>query len=155
MVKLDKIDLSILENLQKNGRMTNVDLASKAGISAPPCLRRLKSLEESGVIKGYYAEINHSVVGYNFEALCFVTLNSQNATDIEKFVNEVTKFKNIRSCTAIIGGADFILRVVDYDFKHFEDFLSNKFSKIDGIAQIKSLIIMKEYKDERGVPIEI
>ena len=153
MSKLDEIDLSILGNLQKNGRMTNVELASRAGISAPPCLRRLKSLETNGIIRGYYADIETSVVGYNFEALCFVSLLRQSAAHVKEFLDRINSMMEIRSCHATTGEFDFILRIVARDFKSYEDFLSTNLSSIDNISQIKTHVIMKCTKDEKGVPI--
>ncbi len=153
MSKLDDIDLSILSNLQKNGRMTNVELATRAGISAPPCLRRLKSLETSGIIRGYYADIDTSVVGYNFEALCFVSLVRQSASCMKEFVDKIQDMKQIRSCLATTGEFDFILRIVAHDFASYEEFLSQNLSNIDNIGQIKTYVIMKCNKDEKGVPL--
>jgi len=155
MIKLDKIDVSILRSLQEHGRMTNVDLATTAGISAPPCLRRLKSLEKKGVISGYHADINPSAIGYNFEAFCLVSLDSQTASDIDYFINEIRKLKNVRSCTSVVGLADFILRIVAHDFKNFEYILANNISKIKNISQIKTLVVMKTHKKESDFPIEI
>lgn len=155
MIKLDKIDFSIIECLQKHGRMTNVELAAKAGISAPPCLRRLKFLEENGVINGYHAEINGAAMGYNFEAFCFISLNSQAAKDVEHFVQNIKKLPNIRSCISTIGFFDFMLKIVTLDLKHFEKLVENNISKIQNISQIKTLVVVKKLKEEHGVPMEM
>lgn len=152
-MKLDKVDFSILKSLQKNGRITNVDLALAAGISPPPCLRRLKNLEQKGIIDGYHAKINNVAIGYNFHALCLISLQSQRKYDVNNFLYEVARLSSIRSCLSTLGEVDFILSVVAYDFKNFEHILTNQISKIANIAKIKTLTIMKTYKEEFGVPL--
>ena len=153
MNHIDKIDMSILDNLQKNGRMTNVELANRAGISAPPCLRRLKNLEDSGVIISYHANINNNVVGYKFSAFCFVSISKQSAKYAEEFVEYVAKLNNVRECVSTTGDFDYILRVVAKDFVDYEDFLTNHLKTFSNIEQIKTHVIMKCNKDEKGVPI--
>ena len=154
VMKLDKIDFAIIESLQEHGRMTNVELAARAGISAPPCLRRLKFLEESGVINGYHADIDSSAVGFNLEAICFISLSSQAAKDVDRFLSEIKKINNVRSCATIIGFSDFMLTIVTRDLKHFEKLVEKEISNIQNVCQIKTLVVVKRHKAEYGAPIE-
>ena len=120
-MKLDKIDRKILTDLQANGRMTNVDLANNAGISAPPCLRRVRALEDNQVIKGYYARLNGSKLGYTVTAFVSVRLDKQNDTDIKVFESKIQSMDNIREAYVISGDYDFMLRVVAKDWEDYQD----------------------------------
>jgi DNA-binding Lrp family transcriptional regulator len=153
MMKLDSIDINILSNLQKNGRMPNVALARNAGISAPPCLRRLKHLEKTRVIRGYYAEIDRTALGYDFTALCLVTLNSQTSENINHFLSFVRNFDCIRTCISVAGEYDFVLKIVAKNFGEYDLFLNNKLQKHPSLNQVKTYIVMKQLKDEKGIPI--
>ncbi|MDR1034949.1 MAG: Lrp/AsnC family transcriptional regulator [Holosporales bacterium] len=155
MMRIDDIDISILANLQKNGRMTNVKLAKDARISAPPCLRRLKAMERNGIIAGYHAEINADAFGFGFRAICIITLTSQNPVDVEEFVNCVTKLKNIRYCFATPGNSDFILGIIAKNLEDYEDIIQKKIQNDGNIKSIKTLILMKKHKDEYGIPVEV
>ena len=114
-IKLDKIDRKILTDLQSIGRMTNVELANNAGISAPPCLRRMQTSEENEVIKGYYAHLNGSKLGYTVTAFVNVSLKHQNDTDVKAFEKTIQDMDNIREAYVISGDYDFLLIVVAKD----------------------------------------
>ncbi|MDR0552732.1 MAG: Lrp/AsnC family transcriptional regulator [Holosporales bacterium] len=152
--KLDSIDLLILSNLQKSGRMTNVELAKRAKISAPPCLRRLKSLEERKVISGYHADVDARVLGYAFSALCLVSLAKHSTKHVENFIRYIHLLDRVRECFATTGEYDYVLRIVAKDFPDYENFISNKLKGLDNIVQVKSYVNMKQCKNENGVPIE-
>lgn len=152
--RLDEIDISILDNLQKNGRMTNVELANRAGISAPPCLRRLKNLEDSGVIVGYHAEINRNLIGYNFLAICLVSLINQNQKHVDEFINYIQKLPNIRECISITGDFDYILRILTKDLSDYERLLNIDLKSCENIGQIKTYVAIKDNKCENGVPLK-
>ncbi|MDH5187526.1 MAG: Lrp/AsnC family transcriptional regulator, partial [Rhodospirillaceae bacterium] len=115
-VKLDKIDVRILHDLQEDGRMTNVELAKRAGISAPPCLRRVRALEESGFINGFHADINARAMGYNVTVFAHVGLASQAETDLEAFEELVRSWAEVRECHMLAGETDFLLKVVAEDW---------------------------------------
>src|SRR3982751_4612931 len=102
--KLDRIDRRILSDLQANGRMTNVELAERAGISAPPCLRRVRALERAGIIKGYHAELSPEALGYSVSVFALVGLNSQAETDLKSFEELVSGWSEIRECHMLAGG---------------------------------------------------
>lgn len=153
MAKIDSVDMFILENLQRDGRMTNVELSSRAGISAPPCLRRLKWLEKSGIIKGYYADIDGTVLGYRFKAVCFVSLRDQSYETVDEFTEQIRDLHCIRQCSRVVGDFDFILFVIAKDLNEYEKFVTGTLSKLSTIKQVKTYPIMKEIKDEKGFPL--
>ena len=150
---LDSIDLSILENVQKNGRITNVELANITGISAPPCLRRLKFLEKNGVITGYHAEIAPEFFGYGFKATTIVRLSSQNTRDISTFINNVSKFKNVRSCFSTPGEQEFVLTIIAQNIQEYDKFLESYIQSDRNVMEIKTYIHMKGHKNESGIPL--
>lgn len=154
-LKLDKIDRRILSDLQTSGRMTNVELANNAGISAPPCLRRVRALEENQVIKGYYTRLNGSKLGYTVTAFITVKLQNQNDTDIRVFEAEMHKFDNVREAYVISGDYDFLLRVVAKDWEDYQDFLSNKLTTIPNVASVRTSMKVKVAKFEPGFPIDL
>ena len=151
--QIDTIDMSILRNLQEHGRMTNIRLADNAGISAPPCLRRLRRLEKLGIILGYYASINHVHLGYGFASFCFISLSKQTSKCHDDFIQYVRNIPEIRQCIATNGEFDFILKIVAHDFAEYDTFLNEKIKKYCDIINIKSFPITHYYKDKKGIPI--
>lgn len=153
MVKrFDDIDISILKNLQKNGRMTNIELANRAGISAPPCLRRLKNLENNGIITGYHADINPTLMGYNFSTVCLVSLANQNQKFVEEFLNYIQGLHNVRECLSITGDFDYLLKIIAKDLADFERFLNTNLKNYENISHIKIYVTIQSNKCETGVP---
>ena len=122
-VKLDQIDRRILADLQADGRMTNVEFAKHAGISAPPCLRRVRALEEAGFIKGYHAQIDPAALGYNVTVFAQVGLNSQAETDLIAFEAMVQDWPEVRECHMLAGETDFLLKIVAQDWDAYQKFL--------------------------------
>ena len=154
-LKLDKIDRRILHDLQGNGRMTNVELANNAGISAPPCLRRVRALEDNQVIKGYYARLNGSKLGYTVTAFVNVRLNNQNDKDVKAFEQAIQSMDNIREAYVISGDYDFLLRVVAKDWEDYQDFLSNKLTTMDNVESVRTSMKVKIAKFDPGFPIDL
>lgn len=154
-IKLDKIDLKILKNLQDKGRMTNKDLALEAGISAPPCLRRVRALEEHGFIKGYHAEIDPHVLGYGVSVFAHVKLNSQAETDLKKFERLINSWDNVRECHMLAGETDFLLRIVAKDWDEFQHFLTEELTSAPNVNSVKSSLCIRTSKDLPGVPVEV
>ena len=109
-LKLDDVDRQILRNLQNDGRMTNVELAKRAGISAPPCLRRVRALEEAKVVRGYHADLDAEALGYNVHVFAFVGLTSQAEVDLQAFEAMVADWPQVRECHMLMGETDFCLR---------------------------------------------
>ena len=122
--RLDAIDRKILKELQDDGRMTNVDLARRVGISAPPCLRRVRALEEAGYIKGYRALLDEKLLGYEVAVFAMVHLTSQAEADLKAFEDFVRKAPLVRECWMLSGEIDFILKCVAPDLKTFQAFVN-------------------------------
>lgn len=153
--KLDRIDRKILHDLQRNGRMTNVELAQNAGISAPPCLRRVRALEEAGVIRGYHAEIDPATLGFGIVVFAQVGLNSQSETDLKKFEDSVKLWPQVRECHMVSGEADYILKIVAEDWDAYQKFLTTHLTTAPNVSQIKSALGIRTAKYEPGVPVEV
>lgn len=154
-IKLDKIDRKILRDLQNNGRITNVELAGNAGISAPPCLRRVRALEEVGYIKGYHAELNALMLGYGVTVFANVGLSSQSESDLKRFEELVNSWPEVRECHMLAGETDFVLKIVAADWDNYQKFLTSKLTAAPGVAQVKSALAIRVSKYAPGVPVEI
>ena len=152
-VKLDRIDLRILRELQKDGRMTNVDLAVQVGISAPPCLRRVRALEEAGYIRSYHADLDPIKLGYKELRLIFVKVNSHAADDLDAFDALVKSWPEVRECYRIYGIEDFMLKVVSRDLQHYNEFYDH-LSRAPNFGGGRTLEIQLQTKCEPGVPLD-
>ena len=152
-VKLDTVDRQILNDLQEDGRMTNVDLAKRAGISAPPCLRRVRTLEEEGVIKGYHAEVDAEALGYAVTIFAFVGLTSQAEADLQQFEQLVGKWDNVRECHMLMGETDFLLKIVAHDWDDFQRFLTTKLTPAPNVSHVKTALSIRSRKNRPGVPV--
>jgi DNA-binding Lrp family transcriptional regulator len=152
--KLDKIDKKILQNLQANGRMSNVDLAEDVGISAPPCLRRVRALEKSGQIKSYHAKIDPAVLGFSVTIFAMVKLTSQSEKDLNAFEKQVQNWAMVRECHMLAGDVDYMLKIVAKDWDAYQDFLTHELTAAPNVTSVKSSLGVRSAKDEAGVPIE-
>ncbi|MBC8411788.1 MAG: Lrp/AsnC family transcriptional regulator [Rhodobacteraceae bacterium] len=153
--KLDAVDRKILSELQNDGRMTNVDLAGKVGISAPPCLRRVRTLEEKGYINGYHADVNSRQLGFEVQVFAMVGLHSQAETDLEAFETQCRNWPLVRECHMLNGEIDFILKCVAPDLSTFQSFLTGHLTSAVNVASVKTSLVIRCAKDEPGVPFEI
>ncbi len=153
--KLYKIDRKILYHLQQDGRMTNVDLAKKAGISAPPCLRRVRALEEAGYITGYHAVLNPQAMGYGVTVFANVKLLSQAENDLKQFVAVIDTWPMVRECHMLAGETDFLLRVVAKDWDDYQNFLTQQLTAAPNVTSVKSSLASRPAKSEPGVPVDI
>jgi len=154
-IKLDDVDKQILHDLQKSGRMTNVELAQNAGISAPPCLRRVRTLEQEGIIKGYHADIDGEALGFSVTIFAFVGLTSQAETDLRDFEDMVSQWDNVRECHMLMGETDFLLKIVSHDWDDFQAFLTGKLTPAPNVSHVKTALAIRSRKDLPGVPISI
>ncbi|AVM76081.1 Lrp/AsnC family transcriptional regulator [Magnetospirillum gryphiswaldense] len=154
-VKLDRIDRRILADLQADGRMTNVELARRAGISAPPCLRRVRALEEAGYIKGYHAEIEPHALGFNVTVFAHVGLNSQAEADLRAFEDLVLGWPEVRECHMLAGETDFLLKIVAHDWDDYQRFLTTRLTAAPNISHVKSSLAIRNSKHQPGVPIDV
>jgi len=152
-VKLDDIDWLILAELQSNGRMTNVELAIRVGISPPPCLRRVRALEEAGMITGYRATLNAGMLGFDVTAFAMVGLHSQAETDLLAFEEQVLKWPIVRECHMLSGEVDFILKCVARDLQSFQDFIIHDLTATANVDVIKTSLTIRQSKYEPGVPL--
>ena len=149
---LDEVDRQILAELQAVGRMTNVELARRVGLSAPPCLRRGRRLEEERIIRGYHADLDPVALGYEITFFALVGLESQKATVLAAFEADVQRWPEVRECHMIRGGGDFLLRLVARDTAH-ENALTSRLTDAPEVARVQTLQTIRTAKDERGVPV--
>ena len=154
MSNFDEIDLQILSDLQADGRLTNVELARRAGISAPPCLRRVRALEESGVIRGFHADVNPSSMGFGVSVFAQVGLHSQNDNDLRAFEAQVRDWALVRECHMVAGDADFLLKIVARNWDEYQRFLSTELTTTPNVKNVKSKLVVRTAKHLPGVPIE-
>ncbi|MCB9959801.1 MAG: Lrp/AsnC family transcriptional regulator [Rhodospirillaceae bacterium] len=154
-VRLDKIDRRILRDLQHDGRMTNVELARRAGISAPPCLRRVRALEEAGYIRGYHADVAPEALGFGVTVFAQVGLNSQAEADLRRFEDLVHSWPLVRECNMLAGETDFLLKVVAEDWDSYQRFLTTQLTAAPNVSHVKSSLSIRTSKSLPGVPIEV
>ena len=154
-IKLDRIDRRILRDLQNNGRMTNVELAKRAGISAPPCLRRVRALEEAGFIRGYHADINPEALGFGVTVFAQVGLSSQAEVDLKAFEDLVNGWPLVRECHMLAGEMDFLLKVVAEDWDAYQRFLTTQLTAAPNVSHVKSALAIRTSKLQPGVPVDV
>ncbi|MFQ5774771.1 MAG: Lrp/AsnC family transcriptional regulator [Kiloniellaceae bacterium] len=152
-VKLDRIDLHILKDLQDDGRITNVELARRAGISAPPCLRRVRALEEAGFVRGYHAELNGEALGFEVMFFALVGLDSQSESVLTAFERMIAKWPEVRECHMARGPSDFVLRIVARNTAH-ENELTTQLTSAPHVVTVQTIQVIRTSKDLAGVPIE-
>ncbi len=151
MAELDSIDLRILAELQADGRITNVELASRVGLSAPPCLRRVRRLEEAGVLRGYHADVEPTALGFEVTFFAIVGLESQKQVILDAFEAEVIGWAEVRECHMIRGGGDFLLRLVARDTAH-ENALTERLTSAAHVLRVQTLQTIQTAKNAAGVP---
>lgn len=152
--RLDAIDLKILAELQKDGSITNVELARRVGLSAPPCLRRVRALEEAGIIKGYRTLLDPQLLGY--EVICFamVQLASQTQTDLAAFQERIADWPTVRECWTLSGEVDFILKCVATNMTAFQNFVGD-LTSLPNVRNVRTALSLDKVKDEPLVPLEL
>ena len=152
-VKLDQIDLQILRDLQDDGRITNVELARRAGISAPPCLRRVRALEEAGFITGYHAELYGEALGFEVAFFALVGLDSQSEAVLKQFEDVMRGWAEVRQCHMARGPHDFVLKLVARNTAH-ENELTQRLTAAPHVSTVQTIQVIRTAKSEPGVPIE-
>lgn len=153
--KLDAIDRRILAELQADGRMTNVELSKRLGISAPPCLRRVRALEEQGLIRGYHAQVNPRSLGFEVGVFAMVGLSSQAEADLVAFEQLAKSWPLVRECHMLNGEIDFLLKCVAPDLSTFQSFLTGQLTAAPNVASVKTSLVIRGAKDEPGVPFDV
>jgi DNA-binding Lrp family transcriptional regulator len=154
MNSLDDIDRRLLASLQEDGRMTNVDLAAKVGLTPPPCLRRVRGLEESGVIRGYHADLDAAKLGYTITVFAMVSLKSQAEDALRQFEDHMRALPEVRECHMLNGEIDFILKIVSRDLQSFQEFLTSKLTPAPNVASVKTSLTIRTAKQLPGVPLD-
>lgn len=152
LIKLDPIDRHILEELQRDGRMTNVELAKRVGISAPPCLRRVRALEEAGLIKSYHGKVDARELGFEVQVFAMVGLHSQAENDLNAFEAQCQSWPIVRECHMLNGEIDFILKCIAPDLSTFQKFLTCELTAAENVAHVRTSLVIRCAKDEPGIP---
>jgi DNA-binding Lrp family transcriptional regulator len=150
---LDAIDWKILKTLQANGRITNVELAGIVGISAPPCLRRVKKLEETGIIKGYRALLNAPALGQSLVAFCLIGLHRQSDADLKVFAARCINWPLVRQAWTIQGEADYLLHCVAPDLVSFQDFVIDGLTGAENVDTVRTALTIRQVKGDGVVVI--
>jgi DNA-binding Lrp family transcriptional regulator len=150
---LDTIDMKILRELQDEGRITNVELSERVGISAPPCLRRVRKLEEAGVIRRYRAIINAPALGYDLVAFCMVGLIHQSDANLKEFAAMTGGWKIVREAWMVSGESDFLLHCVAKDLATFQDFVVDTLTAAPNVDTVRTMLTIRKVKDEGLVEV--
>jgi DNA-binding Lrp family transcriptional regulator len=153
--RLDTTDWRILRELQADGRITNVELAHKVGISAPPCLRRVRALEEAGIIRGFTVLLDAKALGFDVTAFALVGLHSQAEADLIAFEERARSSPIVRDCYMLSGEIDFVLKCVVPDLTAFQEFIIHELTAAPNVASVKTSLVIRASKHAPGVPIEV
>ncbi len=151
---INDTDRKILLHLQADARLTNAQLAALVGVSPSSCWRRIKSLEDIGLIKGYGAVLDRVVAGFGFSAIIHVSLSRQAENTVQEFVSAISERSEVLDCYATTGDSDYHLRVVAKDIGDYNSFLDDFLFKLPGIANVKSNIILKDIKSSQQLPFK-
>ena len=154
MANLDAIDRKLLTELQREGRVTNVELAHRVGLTAPPCLRRVRALEEEGVIRGYHAELDPASLGFSITVFAMVSLKSQAESALREFEAAMNDLPEVREVHMLNGEIDFILKVVARDLQQLQSFLTSQLTAAPNVASVKTSLTIRSAKHLPGVPIQ-
>lgn len=154
MTELDAVDLRIVAELQEDGRMTNVELARRVGISAPPCLRRVRRLEELGVIYGYHARPDASTLGWPITFFALIGLDSQKEAVLSAFEHHLAEWPEVRECHMIRGGGDFLVRLIAKDAAH-ENLLTRHLTEAPHVIRVQTLQTIRTSLERSGVPLPV
>ncbi len=149
----DRIDRQILSLLQEDGRMTNVELAERVGLTAPPCLRRVRALEEAGAIRGYHAALDPRLLGFTITVFALVSLKSQAGSDLAAFEAHVATIPEVRECHMLNGEIDFLLKIVAADLERFQSMLTTQLITAPNVASVKTSPTVRTSKALPGIPV--
>ncbi|MCB2079654.1 MAG: Lrp/AsnC family transcriptional regulator [Novosphingobium sp.] len=153
MINLDSVDRKLLAELQDDGRITNVELAQRVGLTPPPCLRRVRALEEGGVIRGYHADLDSSKLGFTITVFALVSLKSQAEESLRQFEDHMRELPEVRECHMLNGEIDFILKIVSKDLQSFQEFLTSKLTPAPNVDSVKTSLTIRTAKQVPGVPL--
>ncbi|MFM7083489.1 MAG: Lrp/AsnC family transcriptional regulator [Hyphomicrobium sp.] len=152
-LQIDKIDLRILKELMEDGSLTNLALAGKVGLSAPPCLRRVRALEAAGIIRGYTALVDEKTLGYNLVAYALVGLHNQTESDLRTFENRILGWSIVREAYMLSGESDYILKCIASDLAQFQEFVLKDLTAAPNVSSVKTSLTIRLVKSSQGVPL--
>ena len=154
IITLDRYDRQILAVLQQDGRISNQDLADRIGLSPSPCLRRVRALEEAGVIKGYRALLDAKALGYTLMALIYISMDKHTPDRFEYFEKEISQFSEVLECLLITGqDADYQIKVIVRDMDAFQELLLNRITGIRGVTGVHSSFVLRRVVDTTSIPV--
>ncbi|MBS3803390.1 MAG: Lrp/AsnC family transcriptional regulator [Oleiphilaceae bacterium] len=154
LIRLDKIDRHILEALQKNGELTNQELADKVGLSPSPCLRRVRAMEEAGIILGRVTILDHKKLGLSLTAIILIGMDRHTPERFAAFEKQVADYPEVQECYLITGqDADYMLKVVVPDMDHYHEFLLNRITRIQGVSGVHSSFVLRRVLDSTALPL--
>jgi DNA-binding Lrp family transcriptional regulator len=151
-IQLDSLDWKILAELQADGALTNVELARRVGLTPPPCLRRVRALQDAGLIQGYRAILDTKSLGYSVVCFAFVHLASQSGADLQAFSARVANWPQVRECWTVSGDIDFVMKCVTSDLAAFQDFVG-ELTAAPNVRNVRTALTLTKLKDEGLVPI--
>ena len=155
MMRLDKIDKKILSLMQENGRISNLELADKVGLSPTPCSRRAKQFEESGLINRHVTLLNAEALGLNLTAIIGISMDRHTPDRFEEFENAVINMPEVMECSIVTGqAADFLLKVVVRDMRHYEEFLLGQLTKLKGVSGVHSSFVLRQIVNKTALPLD-
>ena len=151
---IDRYDRQILEHLQKDGRISNQDLADRIGLSPSPCLRRVRALEEAGIVKGYRALLDAKALGYSLMALIYISMDMHTPERFDNFERQIRENPEVLECLMITGqDADYQIKVVVKDMDAFQELLLNRITRIQGVTGVHSSFVLRKVVDKTAVPV--
>jgi Lrp/AsnC family leucine-responsive transcriptional regulator len=154
-IKLDRIDKHILELMQANGRISNLELADQVGLSPTPCSRRVKRLEESGLIIGHVTLLDPQALGLNLTAMVGIAMDRHTPDRFESFEKAISSMPEIVECSIVTGQiADFLLKVVVRDMQHYEKFLLGNLTRLDGVTGVHSSFVLRNLVKKTALPLD-
>jgi Lrp/AsnC family transcriptional regulator, leucine-responsive regulatory protein len=153
MTTFEPVELKILSSLQDEGRLTNQELSERVGMSTSPCWRKVRQLEETGVIRGYRADLNRRKLGLGVLAFIRVKIDSHNETEADAFATEVARLQEVVACYSIAGDSDFLLQVVSADLDSYADFAMSVVRRLPRIKEMQTTFVLKEIKSFEGFPV--
>ena len=151
---IDRYDRQILEHLQKDGRISNQDLADRIGLSPSPCLRRVRALEEAGIVKGYRALLDAKALGYSLMALIYISMDMHTPERFDNFERQIRENPEVLECLMITGqDADYQIKVVVKDMDAFQELLLNRITRIQGVTGVQSSFVLRRVVDTTVLPV--
>ncbi len=153
-MNIDKIDRQILHQLQKNARISNLELAERVNLSPTPCARRVKQLEQAGIISGHVTVLNHEQLGLSLTAMISVTMDKHTADRFDKFEQDAAKLPEVMECYVVTGqDSDFLIKVLVRDMRHYEEFLLRRLTKLEGVSGVHSSFVLRQPINKTELPI--